>query len=170
MCRRLIVQQERRTRQVVKQRLKSFVEEREPVFDTGMFLSRTHRFIEWVVRSSRAELQPIILAKTSNGRFIQYDFADGRQFNEFQLFGRALRRRVKPPGAVQIITKEIQPNGAGVTRRIDVDDAAPNGIVTGLCHRGGLDKPHPHQKGTQGGLVDAVADPRGERCIAKHVA
>lgn len=80
-----------------------------------------------------------------------------------------MRGGIKAARPVQHIAEEIEPDRPAITRRIDVDDTAPDGIIAGFHHGGGLRKPHADKKAAQCLFVDALADACGEGGLSQHV-
>ena len=163
----LIVQRDRGIGQVIKQRLKMIVEKRQPVFRALMLAPCADRLVQRIVGARRAKLQPVVLAKPRHRRLVQYHFGDRGQFDQVQLFGGALRRRIKPARAVQHIAEQVQPHRPQIAGRVNVDDTAAHGVIAGFRHRGRLHEPHAHQKPAQRRIVNPVTDPRGKSSLAQ---
>ena len=163
----LIIQCDRGLRKVIKQGFQLFVKERKPVFDTLMFASCAHSLVERIIRARGAKLDPVVLAEAGNGSLVQNDLRHRGQFDQVQLFSRALCRGIKPARTIQNITKKIQPHRPRFTRWKDVDDAAPDRIIAGFHHRRALRKPHANQKLAQGFFINSVIHSRRERGLTQ---
>ena len=151
---RLIIKRNHCFWQVVKQRFQLFVKEGQPVVDTLMFAPCADGFIKRIIRSRSAKLNPVILTEPRDRRVIQYDLGHGCQFDHFQFFGGALSGRIKAAHTVQNIPEQIKPHRPAVSRRENINNATPNGIVARLHHRRRLGKAHTHQKPAQCAFID----------------
>ena len=146
------------------------MKERHPVFRTLMLAACTDRLVQRIIGARDPEFDPVILAKTGDRAFVQNNLADGGQFDQFQLFGGALRGRIKAPRAVQRVAKQIKPHGAKVTGWENVDDATADRVIPRFGHRRALHKPHAYQKPPQCGFVDTVTHTGGKRGSSQHIA
>mmetsp|Transcript_23829 Transcript_23829/g.43063 ORF Transcript_23829/g.43063 Transcript_23829/m.43063 type:complete len:481 (-) Transcript_23829:1871-3313(-) len=153
--------------QIIKQRLKMVVEKRHPMLGTLMLAPGTDRLIERIIGASGAELQPVGLAEPCHSRIVQDNLGHRGQFDHIQFFGCALGRRIKAARAVQHIAKQIKPHGPQITGRVDINDAAANGIVARLHHRRALNKAHTDQKGPQRALIHTGPDGGRKRSLAQ---
>ena len=145
-----------------------FVKERQPVFQTLIFATSADRLIEWVRRPARTEFDAIVLAEARDGLFVQNDFGHGGKFDQIKLVRGALTDRIKAPCAIQNIAEQIKTDRTAFARREDIDDAAANGVVTGLHHGRGLNKAHAHKEIPKRGFIHTVANTRRERSFAQN--
>ena len=166
----LIIQRNRRPRQVVKKRLKTIMEKGQPVFGPLMFAPGADGLIERIIGAGGTEFDPVVLAKPGDRGIVQYDFGDRSQFDHIQLFRCALRVGVKPPRAIQRIAEQIKPHWPQIARRININNTTAYGIIARFCHGRALHEPHPHQKAAQRGLVNPVSYTRGKCRIAQDGA
>ena len=60
---------------------------------------------------------------------------------------------IEPPQPVQRVAEKVQPDRAGIARREDVDDAAPDRIIAGFRHGRDRRKAHAGQEGFQMRLI-----------------
>ena len=105
----LIIQHDRKSTQVIKERFQIVLKKAEPMFNTRMLSASRNCLVQRVIRPSGAKFDPIVLTEPSNRRVIQDHFRYRRQFDLGQLLSRALRRRIKSARAIQHISKQIQP-------------------------------------------------------------
>ena len=136
---------------------------------TLMLASRTHRLIERIITTCRTKLDPVILSEPDDRFGIKNDLGDRRKLNNGQLFGGALGGRVKPTRAVKHIAKKVQPHRSGLSRRIDVNNPAPHGIIARLKHGRRLRKAHAHKKRLKTRLVDALTNLGGKRGLPQNL-
>ena len=165
--RRLVIQRDRRVRQIIEQRFQLFVEERQPVFNALMLAPGADRLVQRIVCPSRAKFDTIALSEPGDRRLVKDHLGHGREFDYIELLRRALAGRVKAPGPVQHIAKQVKPHRTALARRVDVDDTAPDRVITRLHHRRALREPHAHKEIAQSVFVDPVANPRGKRRLAQ---
>ena len=135
-----------------------------------MLAPGTHRLVKRIVGPGRAEFDAIILPEAGDRGLIKDHLGNRRQFHRRELFDRALIGRIKAARAVEHIAKEVEPHRAIMAGREDVDDAAANGIVARLHHRGRLRKAHADKEILERALVDPLAHPRGKGRLAQHAA
>ena len=90
--------------------------------------------IERIVRPCRAKFETVILTKPRDRSIIKQDFGHRCKLNAAKCLRCALRRRIKAAHPVQHIAKEVEPDRSAIAGRKDINDTAPNGVVTGLCN------------------------------------
>ena len=146
------------------------VEKRQPMFDAGVFAPCTYGLIKRIVCACRAKFNTVSLAKARNRRFVQDNLGHWCQFNNRQLFRGALCCRIKPAGAVQHVPKEVKPHWPRLPRRIDINNAAADRIITRLYDSGALGEAHAHQKRSQRLFIHLVPDSCDKTCPFKHAA
>jgi len=168
--RELVVEHHAGVGQVVEQGFKPLVEERQPVLRALMLTARAHRLIERIVRRARAELDAVILPEPGDRGLVEDHLRNRGQLDHAEVFRGPLGHRIEAARPVEHIAEQIEPHRPGLARRVDVDDPAAHRKIAGLHHRGGLRKPHAHEKGFQRALVDPGVDPRGEARLAQHLA
>ena len=130
---------ERRTRQVVKNRLEFPVEQRQPVLHTRIAPPFAHSFVKQVVRRCRAEFGDVARPEATNGFSNELEFRYRNEIEAAQLFLAALRLRIKCADCFEGITEKIETYRHIHTGRIEVKNAATHGVVARLAHGGGTD-------------------------------
>ena len=91
----LVVERNRRFRQIVEQCFERFVIERQPVLHAGMPPPGADRLVKRVIAADRAELLAIARAEALDRRIVEQDLADRAQDELVERSGRALRQRVE---------------------------------------------------------------------------
>ena len=138
----LIVEHDRRGRQIVEECLHPGVEERQPMLHSLMLAPRTDSLIKRIVRPCCAELNTIILAEPRYRGLIQNDLGHRCEIHRLQFGRRALGCRIEPPCTIQHVAEEIEPHRPACPRREYVDDATPNGEISRFGH--GRDRREAH--------------------------
>jgi hypothetical protein len=159
---RQMVEHHGRFRQIVENRLKPFMEKRQPVLHAGKPTPFADRSIERVIARWRAECLNVVAAEPADRLRRKRDLAHRLQRQTLALAGGALRRHVEGPDRFQRVAEEVEPQRFGRTRRIEIKDAAAHREFANVAH--GC---HPFECGIfeprdQGVHVDLVAGPRME--------
>src|ERR1700734_4079226 len=128
------VEHERRTTDIVEDRVELIVEQRQPMFDADGAAAFTDGGVEIVVWSGRAELRCVALAETFDRIGRQARFAHRHEIKRAQLRGRALRLRIEGADRFERIAEEIKPDRRCRARRIEVEDAAARGVIADVAH------------------------------------
>ena len=124
-----------RRRQIVEQRFKLPVKQRQPVLGAGRPAAFAHRFVEHVVGGRRAEGRHIAGTKQPDGVGGELEFRHRHQIERAQFLGRALGFRIEAADRFQRVAEEIEPHRVGHAGRKQIDDAAAHRVIAGLAHR-----------------------------------
>ena len=132
---RQMVEDDRRVRQIVEQRLQPLVEERQPVLHAGEAPALADRGIERVVARRRAEGLDVVAAEAADRLRRQRDLAHRLQ-RQTSCAGRwcaASRRRRR--GSISSVSPKKSSRSASVgARREKVEDAAAHRELADVAH------------------------------------
>ena len=132
--RELVNRNQRVVGKEIERRGQVFIEERQPMLDTGRTGAGADLLIDRVALHGAERLHETG-AEARYALFVQQDLADRRESDIRHLPRRSLGFRVEGTDRFQRIAKEIQPHRFGCARREYIDHAAAHGIVARLHHR-----------------------------------
>ena len=148
---------QRRARDIVEQRFKPVVKQRQPMLHAGIAAALAHRFVQHVVARRRAERRDIAGTEFADGVGGQLEFGDRHEIERAHVVLRALGLRIEHTDRFQRIAEEIEPRRIVHAGRKQVEDAAAHGIFAGLAHGRGAD-------------IAVELEPAHHPVHAKHIA
>ena len=134
------LQYDRRTGNVVQQRVEPIVKKRQPVLHSGMTAAFTHRVIKEVVGHGGTKRFHIARPEAADGLGRQLEFRYRHEIERAQLIRGALAFGIEAADSFQRVAKEIEPYRLGHARRVEIDDTATHRVIARLAHRRGPHK------------------------------
>ena len=164
------LQRERRSVEIIEQRLHLFVKERQPMLDAGRAAALAHRFVEHVVGRGGAEGRHIAGAEQPDGLAGELEFGHRHEIERAQ-FGRgALGLRIEGADRFQRIAEKIEPHRLGHSGREQIDDAAADRVFAGFTHGRGADEAVELEPFGDPGHGEQIAGRGGERLARQRLA
>ena len=133
----LRLDRERRTVEIIEQRIHLLDEQRLPVLHAGMAATFAHRLVKLIVAVRRAELRDVAHAEAANGLGRELEFRYRHEVERAHVEQRALRLGVERADRFQRVAEEVEPHRLVETRRKQIEDAATHGVFARLAHRRG---------------------------------
>ena len=116
------------------------MKKRQPVLHAGMPASLAYSLIKKIIRSGRPECCDITEPELLDSFRGKLEFRDRHQIESGQLARRALGFRIEAADRLQGIPEEVEAHRFGGAGSIKIDDAAADGIISGLPHGRGARK------------------------------
>ena len=120
--------------EMIEQRGKLILEQREPVLHARQTAPFADRFVQRVLRGIGAEHLSIAAAEALDAVVIEQCFACGKQQVRIQPPRAHLRIRIESTQALQLVAEEIEPQCLIHAAGKDVDDRAAHGIFALVDH------------------------------------
>ena len=126
---------DRRSRDVVEQRIELVVKQRQPMLHAGVPSAFAHRLVKHVVAIGRAEQRDIALAEPADGLGGELQLADRDEIEGAHLERGALGLRIEAADRFERVAEEVEPHRQVHPGRKQIDDAAAYRVLAGVPHR-----------------------------------
>ena len=133
------------------------VEERHPVFETGIAPALADRLVEPVVAGRRAEGRHIGLPEALDALGGELNLAHGHEIEGAQGADRALGLRIEGADRFERVAEEVEADRIGQACGKEIDDAAAHRVFARVPHGAGAQEAVGLQPADQLGRIDHVA-------------